>query len=424
MESSNRQISTLKFLFVMVGMVISGQYFGWNGGFEQASKLSYLVAVVILVIFYGFFMFGCAYLVNHYADKDKSLPDLVAVVLGRRFGYLCGWACVFEYWLATPAIAISFAVYLHELIPEVGYSYAVLIGFAIVFIANIGSLSHIAKYEAIATVIAIFGVIIFYFAIGSHALSLPSISNQLFDDQVTFSGVSYAISFAIWLFLGIEGGIILIHAMKNPKRNGFIGITFGVIILAFLALATVSLFVYFAQQEAVILANDPLPALLDSLHYPVIAKLILIFGLFGLLASFNGLTIGYSQQIILLDKSYRIMKSCSASRLKTKLISLIIPLFIALLCCLSNDLSQNFVVMSVLSAVIVYIFVSVAIVALFFKLKKWLMVLLYTLVLMLLMLIITFTFIYTIIPAHIQFLGLHVNIIWVLLAAFIIVILS
>ncbi len=250
----------------MVGMVISGQYFGWNGGFEQASKLSYLVAVVILVIFYGFFMFGCAYLVNHYADKDKSLPDLVAVVLGRRFGYLCGWACVFEYWLATPAIAISFAVYLHELIPEVSYSYAVLIGFAIVFIANIGSLSHIAKYEAIATVIAILGVIIFYCAIGSHAVSLSSVSNQLFDDQVTFSGVSYAISFAIWLFLGIEGGIILIHAMKNPKRNGLIGITLGVIILALLALATVSLFVYFAQQEAVILANDPLPALLYSLH--------------------------------------------------------------------------------------------------------------------------------------------------------------
>jgi ethanolamine permease len=99
MNLKNNHISIFKFIFIMVGMVISGQYFGWNYGFNQSTKSSYFIAVVILIIFFIFFMFSCAILVNRYTDKDKSLADLVGIVLGRRIGYLTGWACIFEYWL-------------------------------------------------------------------------------------------------------------------------------------------------------------------------------------------------------------------------------------------------------------------------------------------------------------------------------------
>ncbi len=408
----------------MVGMVISGQYFGWNGGFEQATPSSYFIAVIILVIFFSFFMFSCGYLVNHYIDKDKSLPDLVSVVLGKKLGYLCGWACVFEYWLGTPAIAISFAIYLNELIPFINYPIAVLIGFAIVLFANIGSLNHIAKYETIATILAILGICIFYIVIVTVYFGGDVKPIDPFSQPVELKGVAYAIPFAIWLFLGIEGGITLVHAMKKPKRDGFIGIAIGLVILAVLALLTVFFFICFASNMDELLSTDPLPYLITNLNFPLVSNVILLLGLFGLLASFNGLTIGYSQQLHLLGNSYRIKIFKNNSGFLSKVSCLFVPLAIALICCLSNDLSQNFVIMAVLSALVVYLFVTVAIVLLFFKLRKYALAFVYGLILLLLIMIVIFTFIYAILPAHINFLGLNVNIAWILTVAFAIVILT
>lgn len=424
MELHKSHISIFKFVFVMVGMVISGQYFGWNGGFEQATPSSYFIAVIILVIFFSFFMFSCGYLVNHYMDKEKSLPDLVSVVLGKKLGYLCGWACVFEYWLGTPAIAISFAIYLNELVPFVNYPVAVLIGFLIVLFANIGSLNHIAKYETIATVLAILGVFVFYVVIISVYFNSDIEKVAPFSQPIEFNGIAYAIPFAIWLFLGIEGGITLIHAMKKPKKEGFIGIAIGLVILAVLALVTVFFFICYASTSGELLSTDPLPNLIKNLNFPFISNVILLLGLFGLLASFNGLTIGYSQQLYLLGNSYKIKMFKNNSRLLSKATCLFVPLLIAFICCLSNDLSQNFVIMAVLSALVVYLFVTVSIVLLFMKLGKYILAAVYAAILLLLILIIIFTFIYAIMPAQISFIGLDVNVAWILSAAFIIVILT
>jgi len=406
----------------MVGMVISGQYFGWNYGFNQSTKSSYFIAVVILIIFFIFFMFSCAILVNRYADKDKSLADLVGIVLGRRIGYLTGWACIFEYWLGTPAIAISFAIYLIHFFPMLSYPTAILIAFAIVFLANIGALNYIAKFETAATVIAIIGVLIFYIFV-IYSLGLSNHSVQIFNQPVEFKGIAYAIPFAIWLFLGIEGGLTLVHAMKKPKKHGFIGITIGLIILALLALTTVFLFTSVAGANE-LASDNPLPSLLSSLNFPTVAKVVLFLGLFGLLASFNGLTIGYSQQLNMLGQSYNLRLLNNKSHKVTKLFCLIIPLTIALICCLSNDLSQNFVIMSVMSALVVYLFVTISAIILLFNLKKYFLFILYSMILIVLIMIIIFTFIYAVIPANIYLFNVKINIIWLLSFGFIAAIIS
>jgi hypothetical protein len=96
-------------------------------------------------------------------------------------------------------------------------------------------------------------------------------------------------------------------------------------------------------------------------------------GLIGIMASLNGLTIGYIQQHKMLAKSYGYSDS--------RLVTFYIPLAIALICSLSNDLSQGFVILSVSCAILVYGLVWVSVIKISYSLKKWKMFTFYTLTL-------------------------------------------
>ena len=344
----------------MVGMVISGQYFGWNVGIDVNSTTSYIYAVLLLVIFFSIFIFGCAILTHYFMDKDKSITELVGEVLGARVGFFIGALCYLEYWFATPAIAIAFAIYIRDFLPFLSHTVAIFISFAIVFFANIGNLKSVAKIETIATIIAIIGVICFYY-VGFSELS--SVTNDVkMQNAMTLSGFGKSVSFAIWLFLGIEGGITLMHAMKNPSKDGQKAIILGLCILAGLAILTSVFFIKLAPSN-LLLDPDPLPSFAMNFGYVYVHYILLFTGLVGIMASFNGLTIGYIQQHKMLAKNYGFRNS--------KLATICLPLVIALVCSLFNDISQGFVILSVSCAIIVYALVWISIIKLSFSLKKY-----------------------------------------------------
>ena len=51
---------------VMVGMVISGQYFGWNYGVSAGGLLGFCVAVLLVIVFYSGLMCVCTQLSSQY----------------------------------------------------------------------------------------------------------------------------------------------------------------------------------------------------------------------------------------------------------------------------------------------------------------------------------------------------------------------
>ena len=50
-----------------VGMVISGEYFGWNYGWNSAGTLGFLMATVVVAILYITFIFS-------YTELSTSIP--------------------------------------------------------------------------------------------------------------------------------------------------------------------------------------------------------------------------------------------------------------------------------------------------------------------------------------------------------------
>lgn len=109
------------------------------------------------------------------------------------------------------------------------------------------------------------------------------------------TGVLAAIPFAVWFYLAIEGGAMAAEEVENPKKNipkGFIG--------AIITLATATLFTLFVTAGlgggSGKLADYPLPQALSSVYGNGISTVVAIIGLFGLIASLNGIIMGFSRQ--------------------------------------------------------------------------------------------------------------------------------
>ncbi len=384
-------VSVSKFVFIMVVMVISGQYFGWNMGIDANSVNSYICAVLLLIVFFSIFIFGCSILTSYFMDEDKSMTELVGEALGSKAGFFASIMCYLEYWFATPAIAIAFAVYIKGFFPELSKYTAILISFAIVFAANIGNLKYVAKIETIATIVALFGIACFYYVGFSN---LSAVGHDMVEQtSMTLGSFGKAISFGIWLFLGIEGGITLMHAMKSPSKVGRKGILIGLMILSLLAIFTSLIFIKLAPSS-MLLDPDPLPSFAAYFGNTFIYSILVFTGLIGIMASLNGLTIGYIQQHKMLAKSYGYSDS--------RLVTFYIPLAVALICSLSNDLSQGFVILSVYCAILVYGMVWVSVIKISYSLKKWKMFAFYTLTLHIMIFVGACTYFYGALSTSVQ----------------------
>ena len=51
-------LGTTQLWAIAVGMVISGQYFGWNYGWSVAGTTSFLVSIILVTVLYLTFIFS------------------------------------------------------------------------------------------------------------------------------------------------------------------------------------------------------------------------------------------------------------------------------------------------------------------------------------------------------------------------------
>jgi ethanolamine permease len=97
-----------------VGLVISGEYFGWNYGWASGGPMGMFIATLLVTIFYLCFVFS-------FTELTTALPEaggpftFADKAFGRRVAVFTGYATVVEFVLATPAIAIALVIYLNFL---------------------------------------------------------------------------------------------------------------------------------------------------------------------------------------------------------------------------------------------------------------------------------------------------------------------
>ncbi len=364
--SLKKALTSVHLWAIAVGLVISGEYFGWNYGWGVAGTIGFLIATVAVTILYITFVFS-------FTELTTSIPNAggpftyAFKALGPLGGLIAGYATLIEFLFATPAIAFALGSYLHFLYPSFDVLYTAIGCYVIFTFINLLGIEESAMFTMIVTLLAVAELLLFM------GITVPHFKMQNFmHNNMPFgwTGVFAALPFAVWFYLAIEGVAMVAEEVKEPKRSIPIGYITGILTLTLLALGVMMVTGGITDWQRLSAIDYPLPEAIGIVmgKQNGITKLFAGIGLFGLIASFHGIILGYSRQIFALARSGFLPSFLSVvhPRFRTPHWSLITGGLVGIVAVCSGT-TDKLIILSALGAVVMYI---ISMISLFVLRKK------------------------------------------------------
>ncbi|MGG6430320.1 ethanolamine permease [Acetobacter ghanensis] len=311
-ESSGTKLSQSLGAFhlwgIAVGLVISGEYFGWSYGWGTAGTLGFLVATVFVALMYTAFIFS-------FTELTCSIPHAGGPfaysfrALGRWGGLIAGLATLIEFIFAPPAIALAIGAYLNVQFPGLSPKVAALGAYLVFMTLNIVGVHIAATFELFITIAAIIELLVFM-GVVAPAFSWDNFLADGWGGAPHFGwqalgGIFAAMPFAIWFFLAVEGVAMAAEEARDAKRSIPIAYIAGILTLVSLAFGVMIFAGGVGDWHALSNLNDPLPQAMKQVvgaHSGWLHMLVWL-GLFGLVASLHGIIMGYARQMFALARA-------------------------------------------------------------------------------------------------------------------------
>jgi len=301
-------LGTIHLWGIAVGLVISGEYFGWSYGWGVAGTLGFLLTTLMIATMYTCFIFS-------FTELTTAIPHAGGPfaysrrAFGETGGLIAGMATLIEFVFAPPAIAMAIGAYLNVQYPELNPKYAAVGAYIVFMTLNILGVKLAAMFELVVTVLAVFELLVFM-GVVAPGFSIANFAANGWAGGEHFgmpalSGIFAAIPFAIWFFLAIEGAAMAAEEAKDPKRTIPRAYIAGILTLVVLALGVMLMAGGAGDWRVLSNINDPLPQAMKMIvgeHSNWMHMLVWI-GLFGLIASFHGIILGYSRQFFALSRA-------------------------------------------------------------------------------------------------------------------------
>ncbi|WP_414501461.1 ethanolamine permease [Zymobacter sp. IVIA_12111.31 C1] len=301
-------LGTLHLWGIAVGLVISGEYFGWSYGWGTAGTLGFLVTTLFIAVMYTCFIFS-------FTELTTAIPHAGGPfaysrrAFGDTGGLIAGMATLIEFVFAPPAIAMAIGAYLNVQYPTLSPKYAAIGAYFVFMTLNILGVKLAAMFELVVTVLAVIELLVFM-GVVAPGFSLAHFTAHGWAGSDSFSGTAMAgifaaIPFAIWFFLAIEGAAMAAEEAKNPTRTIPRAYITGIMTLVVLAIGVMLMAGSAGDWRVLSGINDPLPQAMKMIvgeHSNWMHMLVWI-GLFGLIASFHGIILGYSRQLFALARA-------------------------------------------------------------------------------------------------------------------------
>jgi ethanolamine permease len=350
-----QEITAIQLWAIAVGLVVSGEYFGWNYGWQVAGTVGFLWATLLVTVLYVAFIFS-------YTELTAAIPsaggafDYAYRAFGKIGGFLAGYATLVDFLLAPPAIAYALGSYAHFLNPQIPVMVTALACYVVFIGINLFGIKESAQFSLVVTILSVAELVLFM------ALILPYFSVENFmahnPPELRANDVFAGIPFAIWFFLAIEGVAMVAEEVKEPRRTIPIGYISAILTLVFLALGVMILSGGIGDWRLLANIDHPMPEALVMVlgQNSSIAKIFASLGLFGLIASFHCNTISYSRQVYAMARAGYLPKFLAAlnTRYRTPHWALIgggLVGFVAIF----TGTTDEIIIMSALGAVVMYI---------------------------------------------------------------------
>ncbi len=289
-----------------VGAVISGDFFGWNFGFLAGGFGGLMAALLIMTVLY-------ICLCSSVAELSAALPhaggaySFARASMGPWGGYVTGLAENMEYIFTPATIVVGVGGYLGAIFgTPASYEPLWWLACYLVFLVlNVWGVEMSFRVSAVTTVSALAVLAVFYagaiphfdlrhWAIGQRAL-LP----------FGVAGIFASLPFALWVYLGIEQLPLAAEETHNPERDMPRGIFWALATLIVCSLATPVLSGSIAPgAEAVGKSSEPLFLGFQAIFGSGIrTRLLALFAVTGLIASFHAIIYAYGRQIYSLARA-------------------------------------------------------------------------------------------------------------------------
>jgi ethanolamine permease len=365
-----KTLGTFQLWGIAVGLVISGEYFGWSYGWASAGTLGFLVTSAFVALMYATFIFS-------FTELTTAIPraggpfEYSRRAFGPTGGFVAGFATLVEFVFAPPAIALAIGAYVNVQFPALAPKWIALGAYLAFMALNIAGMTIAASFELIVTLIAIFELCVFMGVVAPGFSAASFLKGGWAGSDVytlgAWPGIVAAIPFAIWFFLAIEGVAMAAEEAKNPHRSVPIAYIGGILTLVALALGVMVFAGGSGDWTKLANINDPLPQAMKLIVGANSGWLHMLvwLGLFGLIASFHGIIIGYSRQIFALARAGYLPEALGRIHPKrgTPHIAILAGGVVGIVAIFSDEwvsfggqsLTANIVTMSVFGAIVMYI---------------------------------------------------------------------
>ncbi|MCE7039958.1 ethanolamine permease [Dyadobacter sp. CY312] len=286
---------------IAVGLVISGEYFGWNYGWGVSGTVGFLIATLLVTTLYVTFIFS-------FTELTTSIPQAGGpfAYSYRAFGWwgglIAGYATLVEFLITPPAIAFALGSYTNFLYPSISVLQVAFACYVIFIGINLLGIKESATFSLVVTILAVAELLVYIGIVAPHFSYTTFVKEPM---PFGWQGVFAALPFAIWFYLAIEGVAMVAEEVENPKKTISRGYIYGILTLVILALAVMIFTGGVVHWRNLSNIDYPLPAVLGHIlgRDSGLTHLFASLGLFGLIASFHGTIIGYSRQIFALARS-------------------------------------------------------------------------------------------------------------------------
>ena len=354
-EKLKRVLKPIHLWAIAAGLVISGEYFGWNYGWGVSGTIGFLIATLIVTVMYITFIFS-------YTELTTAIPHAGGAfayayrAMGPFGGLIAGYATLIDFLFATPAIAAALGSYLHFLYPAIQVIPSALFFNLVFVLINISGVKESAAFSVFITILAVGELLLFMGIIGPHFKMSNYLSHPM---PFGWSGVFAALPFAVWFYLAIEGVAMVAEEVKEPKKNIPKGYISGLATLIFLALGVMILTGGITDWRIFSHNMDyPLPeAIAIALGKANgLTKIFASIGLFGLIASFHGTILASSRQVFAMARSGYLPRFLSGVNhwFKTPHWAIIAAGLVSCVALLSGK-TEQIIVLSVLGAIVMYL---------------------------------------------------------------------
>jgi ethanolamine permease len=302
-----------------VGVVITGEYFGWNLGLRDNGPVAMLIASLVVCLLYLTWVLVLS-------ELSVAMPFAGGpMAYGRRavepsLGFVMGWSMFLECQFATIATALATGGYIAFLVspddpdPVVSVA-AALATIGIFFLLHVWGVKEQSLVMVVMTYGAIVGLVVFWAAAATNFSWERVWTGPLLTARDGWQSVLRAMPYALWWLVMIETVALAAEEAHQPHRTiprGLVWAQLTLIVLVVLTWLFACGAVPYQELAVTVQGGEE-----TSVNYPLAKAIrlipagqsgLLVYGfgaiaLFGMIASYHGMVYGTSRQAFALGRA-------------------------------------------------------------------------------------------------------------------------